>query len=290
MPMEATPTQPNNPWPRRGWLAALAVSSVALVLGLLILSPYQQNGPALDTWAAICRSLGITANIKPSEEAQPPLRVPSLIAWTQSTLDEIGSGNAEHGAFIALNCTACHGEKGVSHSGLIPTLAGMDAASTYKELEDFRSGKRLWGVMHGMATALTPQDLADAAVYFAGLSKELGAIGYQQLPLRDEEPLVAGGLKKGDLAARLVYIGDPQRTIAPCAACHGPTGRKIGAPPLTDQQAAYIERQLASFAQGSRDNDIGEQMRVIAKQLTPDEIQALAAFYGRHEAARTAEK
>jgi cytochrome c553 len=290
MAVEGSPFHPYNPWRRIGWLTAAISIFLALLLGLVVLSPYQQNGPRLDTWAAICQSLGITANIKPSEEPQPPLRVPSLIAWTQSTLDEIGSGNAEHGAFIALNCTACHGEKGVSHSDLIPTLAGMDAESTYKQLRDFRSGKRLWGVMHGMATALTPQDLADAAVYFAGLSKESGATGYQQLPLREEEPLVAGGLKKGDLAARLVYIGDPQRTIAPCAACHGPIGRKIGAPPLKDQQAAYIERQLASFAQGIRENDISEQMRVIAKQLTPGEIQALSAFYGRHEAARTAEK
>ncbi len=284
------PSQSNNPWPRRGWLTAVTVSSVSLVLGLLILSRYQQNGPPLDTWGAICRSLGITSDIKPSEEAQPPLRVPSLIAWTRSTLDKIGDGNPEHGAFVALNCITCHGENGVSHSGLTPTLAGMDPASTYKQLEDFRSGKRLWGVMHGIAGALTPQDLADAAAYFAGHFKEPGAIGYRRFPLREQEPLAAGGLQKSDPAARLVYIGDPQRTIAPCAACHGPTGRKIGAPPLGNQQADYIERQLASFAQGIRANDIGEQMRVIAKQLTPGEMHALASFYGSKETARMAEK
>jgi cytochrome c553 len=288
MAMEERPFKPHNPWPLIGWLTVAAVSAVSLVLGLLILSPYQQNGPPLDTWGAICRSLGITADIKPAQEPQPPLRVPSLIAWTPRTLDNIGAGNAERGAFIALNCTACHGEQGVSHSSLIPTLAGMDAAALYKQLEDFRSDKRPWGVMQGIAKALSPQDSADAAAYFADLSKE--ALERQQLPLRQEEPLVAGGLEKSDLAVRLIYIGDPRRTIAPCASCHGPVGKKIGAPHLKDQQAAYIERQLASFAQGIRENDIGEQMRVIAKQLTPGEMQALAALYGRNEKARAAEK
>ena len=59
---------------------------------------------------------------------------------------------------------------------------------------------------------------------------------------------------------------------------------------MQGQHADYIERQLAAFAQGIRQNDIFEQMRVIAKQLTPDEMHALAAFYGSEETTRTAEK
>ena len=290
MAVEGSPFHPYNPWRRIGWLTAAIAIFLALVLGLLILSPYQQNGPRLDTWAAICRSLGVTADIKPAGEPQPPLRIPSLIAWTPGTLDKIAAGNAKRGAFIALNCTACHGQGGISHSGLIPTLAGMDAPAIYKQLDDFRSGKRLWGVMQAIAKALSPQDSADVAAYFAGLSRETAAIGHQQFSLLEEEPLVAGGVQKNDPAARLVYIGDPQRTIAPCAACHGPTGRKTGAPPLKNQQAAYIQRQLGSFAQGIRENDIGEQMRVIAKQLTPEEMHALAAFYGSNETAHIAKK
>jgi cytochrome c553 len=66
----------------------------------------------------------------------------------------------------------------------------------------------------------------------------------------------------------------------PCSACHGPGGYKIGAPALAGQYAAYIERQLAGFAQGIRHNDIYEQMRAIARQLTPDEMKAVAVFYG----------
>jgi cytochrome c553 len=32
--------------------------------------------------------------------------------------------------------------------------------------------------------------------------------------------------------------------------------------------------------QGMRENDINEQMRVIAQELTPDEMHAVAAYYG----------
>jgi cytochrome c553 len=70
---------------------------------------------------------------------------PTLVAWTRSTLDQIAAGNAQRGAFIALNCAACHGQAGVSSSSLIPTLAGIDAAVVCKQLDDYRKGKRLWG-------------------------------------------------------------------------------------------------------------------------------------------------
>jgi cytochrome c553 len=40
-----------------------------------------------------------------------------------------------------------------------------------------------------------------------------------------------------------------------------------------------MERQLAAFAQGVRQNDIDERMRAIASQLTPIEMRGLAEFY-----------
>jgi cytochrome c553 len=97
-------------------------------------------------------------------------------------------------------------------------------------------------------------------------------------------------LRQPDPAKRLVYAGDPQRGIPPCSACHGPGGYKLGAPALQGQHADYIERQLAAFAQGIRQNDIFEQMRIIAKQLTPDEMHAVAAFYGAPRAAGVASR
>jgi cytochrome c553 len=162
----------------------------------------------------------------------------------------------------------------VSSLALFPTLAGMDVAAIYKQLDDFRSGKRLSGAMEAIAKALSPQDSADVAAYFAARSNGLPTLTGNRAPESGRS------LREANVAKRLVYAGDPQRGIPPCAACHGPGGYKLGAPALQRQGAPYIERQLASFAQGLRQNDISEQMRVIAKQLAADEMQALAAFYG----------
>ena len=46
--------------------------------------------------------------------------------------------------------------------------------------------------------------------------------------------------------------------------------------PLKSQ--TYIEQQLAGFRSGTRRNDEGEQMRVVAAKLTDAEIDGLAAF------------
>jgi cytochrome c553 len=266
----------DNPWPKIGWAIVAGTMVVAAVLGLGVLSRYQQNAPTLDLWGAICRGLGISADTGPATEAAPPLQTPTRVAWRNQTLDQIAGGNGQHGAFIAMNCTACHGQGGVSASTLIPILAGMDAASIYKQLDDYRSSKRPWGVMSALAKALSAQDSADVAAYFAAQPGGLAPLSGTRLPESGR------GLKGADPAKRLVYSGDPRRGIAPCSACHGPAGYKLGAPGLQGQHAAYIERQLAAFAQGIRQNDIFEQMRAIAKQLTAHEMHELAAFYGAH--------
>jgi hypothetical protein len=83
-----------NSWSRFAWLTCAAIVGIALALGFLVLDRYQQNDPTLGLWGAICRGLGITADIGPAREAAPPLRVPSRIAWTSSTLGQIRAGNA----------------------------------------------------------------------------------------------------------------------------------------------------------------------------------------------------
>ena len=154
----------------------------------------------------------------------------------------------------------------------------------YKQLADYRDGKRLWGVMGAIAKALRVQDSADVAAYFA--TREGG------LPSAVGEGLPQSGrsLRQGDPAIRLIFAGDPSRGVPPCAACHGPGAQKLGAPVLQGQHAAYIERQLAAFAQGMRQNDINEQMRAIAAQLTTDEMHAVATYYGAKTTIRTTQR
>jgi cytochrome c553 len=247
---------------------------VSFLIGFAVLGRFQQNGPTLGAWAAFCRAVGLTADRRSATAPQPPAQTPTRIAWTQATLARIASGSEQHGAFVALNCAACHGEGGVSPSTLIPTLAGMNSAVIYKQLDDYRSGKRLWGVMSAIATALTDQDLADVAAYFARRHDGLAEVA------AEGPPESSHSLRQRDPGLRLVFAGDPERGVPPCAACHGPGVEKLGAPALRGQHREYIERQLAAFAQGMRQNDINEQMRVIAHELTPVEMHAVALYYG----------
>jgi cytochrome c553 len=262
------------PWSQIGWISFAVIMVVSSLLGFVVLSRYQLNGEPLDIWGAICRGLGIAVDSSPSGSPQPALRIPTTVAWTQATLNQIRAGDAERGAQVALNCAACHESTSADPAHLIPTLDGMDAASIFKQLSDYRSGKRLWGAMSAIAKTLTVEDSADVAAYFATRTGQL------QANLPERIPQGGRAFRQSDPAARLALAGDPQRGIAPCSACHGPGGFRLGAPPLTGQYTAYIERQLGSFAQGIRHNDIYEQMRAIARQLTPDEMKALAEFYG----------
>jgi cytochrome c553 len=41
----------------------------------------------------------------------------------------------------------------------------------------------------------------------------------------------------------------------------------------------YLRAELKAFANGERRNDIGEQMRNVARAMTPEEIDAASRFY-----------
>jgi cytochrome c553 len=274
MDPEPGPTKLTHRWTRIAWGTTAAIVVASFLVGFLVLGRIQQNGPTLGVWAGFCRAMGLTADLGPASAPQPPIRTPTRIAWTQETLARIASGSRQHGAYVALICAGCHGEGGVSPSPLYPTIAGMNSAVIYKQLDDFRTGKRLWSAMSAIATTLSDQDSADVAAYFAqrpgGLKPVVG----------EGVPASGRSLRQPDFAIRVVFAGDPARGIPPCAACHGPGANKLGAPSLRGQHTEYIERQLAAFAQGMRQNDINEQMRVIAHELKPDEMHLVADYYG----------
>ena len=60
---------------------------------------------------------------------------------------------------------------------------------------------------------------------------------------------------------------------------HGALDNKVGSPWLEGQSAAYIKSQLEAFASNARRNDISQQMRNIARRMTPEEIQEAAEYY-----------
>ena len=56
-------------------------------------------------------------------------------------------------------------------------------------------------------------------------------------------------------------------------------GQQGGKPWLKGQSAVYVKSQLEAFASDERRNDISQQMRNIARRMTPEEIETAAQYY-----------
>jgi cytochrome c553 len=67
-------------------------------------------------------------------------------------------------------CLACHGEKGISETSEVPSLAGMPADFTLIQLFLFRQGTRKVEIMNDLAKDMTDDDLRKFSDYFAKLA------------------------------------------------------------------------------------------------------------------------
>ena len=211
---------------------------------------------------------------KESESSDLPVRIPSNVAWTGETFAIISHGDAFRGLLLARRCNHCHGEEGFSSVPDFPNLAGEDRLSFWKQMQDFRSGKRTSPVMQAIAEGLSARDSADLAAYYAMLPTASDAQDNRAFPQAMQDR------SRASMAIRLVVFGDGQRGIPPCQSCHGPVSYVQGAPPLANQNGNYLEQQLEHFSDGNRANDINVRMRSIARQLTAEEKTALSEFYG----------
>jgi cytochrome c553 len=198
----------------------------------------------------------------------------SQIAWTPETLNRVKNGNLNKGKELAESCKSCHGDKGQGMKeetrdgetlAAIPALAGQLATYTYKQLRDYANGSRSHDSMTGIAKGLTEQDAADLAVWFSSLAPQENKAGSQNLAR----------------AEALVEQGDGKRILPPCFVCHGSKGQgeKQDIPALAGQQADYFARTLLDYKNGQRHNDIYSRMRLIAGQLSDEEIRELAQYY-----------
>lgn len=220
-------------------------------------------------------ALLVSGNDSPTPPANsaPPIRIPSHVAWTEETLTIISRGDAFHGLLLARRCNHCHGEDGFSSVPAFPNLAGLDRLSFWKQMQDFRSGKRASPLMQTIAEGLSRRDSADLAAYYALLPTASDPLEKRAFPQPMQDP-------SGVMAIRLIVFGDGQRGIPPCQSCHGPVSYVKGAPPLAAQNGNYLAEQLDHFSNGSRTNDINVRMRSVAMQLTGDEKAALSEYYG----------
>lgn len=251
--------------PRNPWFTGPVAITVALLagtaLGGFVLLPYAQPDLKLaGVWDAICSAAGVPKASSSAAPVQPDGKLTKVVVTSAlpSAADPEAVGR---GATLAQQCAICHGPTGVSRADS-PNLAGQYAPVVYKQLADFKAGVRVNATMTPFAVNLSNQDMADLAAYYAYLPRLPGYHPDNNKP-----------------APRIVINGAPLRNIAPCGSCHGVLDNKTGSPWLEGQPAAYVKSQLQAFASGARRNDISQQMRNIARKMTPEEIDQAAEWY-----------
>jgi cytochrome c553 len=250
---------------RNTWFSAsvgitAGIAVLATVAGLIVLPLAQPDLKLSGIWDAICSAAGVPRVTSAGNAIQPDFKT-SNVVMTSEMLTKPNQVSIGRGATLAQRCAICHGPQGVSDANS-PNLAGQFAAVTYKELNDFKTGARVNVVMSPFAAAMSNQDMLDVAAYYAYLPR---------VPSNSLDPKIAAPL--------IVVTGAPLRNIPPCGSCHGDVDNKAGSPWLGGQSAVYIKAQLQAFASGSRHNDISQQMRNIARQMSAGEIDEVARYY-----------
>lgn len=162
-------------------------------------------------------------------------------------------------------CSTCHGPRGISVSPEFPILAAQKKGYLEAQIAAFRSHARAEKDAHdfmwGIAGNLDPAIIGGIADYYAGQAPTAGHTA--------DAALVA----QGKLLFDQGVLG---RGIPACATCHGANAEGIADfPRLAGQHAKYVTKQLNYIQSLTRAAPV---MHGIVQDLTPEEIQAVAAY------------
>ncbi|CAB3800634.1 hypothetical protein LMG28614_05233 [Paraburkholderia ultramafica] len=255
-----------NRWFTSSVGGVIVMAIVSILIGFVWLPSRHPDFTQRGLWATICSAAGVPSSwYTQSENIAGPapsdvIVIPPPPPLGRERPDALSVGR---GATLAQNCSMCHGVESLIQV-TAPVLAGQYADVIYKQLRDYQSGQRANSIMPPIIHNLNDRDLHDLANYFSTLPRP---------------PAVERGTVKDASIRKLVNEGSPMRNIAPCAACHGERDRKGSAPWLGGQSSVYMAAQLRAFANGDRHNDINEQMRNVARNMTPEEISGVAKYY-----------
>ena len=187
------------------------------------------------------------------------LALSGLVSFAANAAD-VEAGKAKSAA-----CAACHGVDGNSSNGMWPSLAGQHASYIYKQLTDFKAGRRVNASMAPMVVGLNDDDMKNLAAYYE--SQRAKPVAFDGEMIAKGESIYRGGITETQVAA--------------CMGCHSPsaTGNgPAGWPSLKGQHPEYIVAQLQSFKQGTRANDNGKMMRNVVVRMSELEMKSVAAY------------
>ncbi|OOG22956.1 cytochrome c4 [Thioalkalivibrio denitrificans] len=175
------------------------------------------------------------------------------------------AGDPTRGKELSAACAACHGEDGNSVNPEWPKLAGQGKPYLFKQLMDYKEGRRENAIMAGQVAGLSEQDMRDLAAFYAEQSTTTETADEAMVELGEQ-----------------VYRGGNAATGVPaCIACHGPNGAGNPAamfPKVAGQHAQYSADQLRQFRDNARANDAGRMMRNTVRRMTDEEIEAVSQY------------
>ena len=166
-------------------------------------------------------------------------------------------------------CSNCHGVDGNSVSPNFPNLAAQTQDYMVAQLRYFRKHSRSdpagFEYMWGLSRDLTDDQIKGLAEYYA--SQKIARPAY-----------ATGKTTQFEMGKALFASGVAEKSIPPCATCHGPEGMgNQQFPRVAGQHADYLVKQLLVF-QRTDERPEGAVMKVIAHDLTPQNIESVAAY------------
>jgi cytochrome c553 len=223
--------------------------------------------------AAFAALVGVTPHAVAQQQPAPAPPAAAPAAAPQTAAAPLDAKKL----YLRRSCVACHGKDGQRAIQDYPSLAGQRADYMIAQIEDIIAGKRVGGAdasgnprSKGMRGALVAPDGArritvDEVRSIATWLAEVPALPADPPPA----PLAADKLA----AAGKLFAEK-------CEACHGAEGRAPmeGFPAIGGQKRAYVLAQMLDIKSGARSNGQSEAMKAIVDELSPADMELLAAY------------
>ena len=173
------------------------------------------------------------------------------------------------GETLALQvCSNCHGATGNSKSPNFPNLAGQQEAYLVAQLQGFKGHSRSdpagYEYMWGLSRNLGDKQIHELATHYAAQAPE-------RQPLERAAERISAG--------KSIFSGGiADKSVPPCASCHGAEGKGNATfPRIAGQHADYLVKQLTVF-QRTDQRPAGQVMKSVAHELSPQNIEDVAAY------------
>lgn len=281
--------------------------------------PYEEHNPVPlpVLWIAVALALWgafMLFNSGRGDQAGQEERVEQFVP--DADTEPARAGADVGAALFQANCSTCHQPNAVGVRNAIPPLAGSPFVAARPEVMvqillhgidgPIQVGPNIYdGHMPDFSGVLDDEQIASIVGYVRGtwgpgdedattVDADFVAAQRERFPdrgawrggaelaevvdpsLPPQPPARLAGTADLDPAVRQL-VEEGRGAAWSCASCHGESGQgQLNVPRLAGLPAAYITKQLQDYVDGTRRN---ENMEVVAKALTAEEMEKLGEYY-----------